>query len=65
MGTTNAIGFDHVIPVMLPQRGIDQGFSPLTGDRNKSQVQETIERISFIMLNSRNYDAATNQNSIA
>ena len=52
--TTNAVGFDHVIPVMLPQSGKNQNFGPLFGDWSKTQVQNATEQISFIMINSRN-----------
>ena len=65
MATTNAIGFDHFIPVMLPQSGKDQNFGPLFGDWSKTQVQNATEQISFIMINSRNYAAAKDQNPSA
>ena len=65
MATTNAIGFDHVIPVMLPQPGKDQSFGPLFGDWSETQVQNATEQISFIMINSRNYAAAKDQNPSA
>jgi hypothetical protein len=62
---TNTVDFDHIIPVMLPQPGEDQSFGPLFGDWTRSQVQKATEHISFIMINSRNYAAATDQASSA
>jgi hypothetical protein len=66
MATTNTIDFDHVIPViMLPQPGKNQSFGPLFGDWSKTQVQNATEQISFIMINSRNYATAKDQNPSA
>jgi hypothetical protein len=61
MATTNSVGFDHVIPVMLPLPGKDQSFGPLFGNWSKIQVRNATEQISFIMINSRNYAAAKDQ----
>src|SRR5947207_7629948 len=51
----------HLIPVMLAQADTETKFGPLFEDWTADQIQDGCRHMSFILINSKNYSNATDQ----
>ena len=56
MCQTGAKGIDYVIPIILPtQEGDENNFGPLHDEWTSAQCRTVSHRVSYILINSRNY----------
>ena len=58
-------GFDYVIPVMLAQPGTETAFGPMFDPWTPQEITQGCRHFSLIFINSKNYAAATDQETSA
>jgi hypothetical protein len=62
MCQTGTKGIDYVIPVILPAENEDENsLGPLHGEWTKDQCRAASHRVSYILINSRNYSTPKKQ----